>query len=148
MSKWDERLLHPAILVSYWSKDPSTKVGALIADNSNRIVSVGYNGLPRNVKDGENMTRAEKLRRTIHAEANAILFAQRDITGFTIYVTHHPCGQCAALIIQSGLKRVVYPKLDDISGFSERWKEEVESAATMFAEAGVEVSALELENAK
>lgn len=137
MTKWDNRMLALVTLVASWSKDPSTKVGAAIVDKQNRIVSLGFNGFPRAVSDHfDNLTdRDEKLRRTIHAEENAILFAERPVTGCTIYVTHPPCARCAAKIIQSGIIRVVSnpPSFE----FRSRWSNDMHSALSMFAETNV-----------
>lgn len=138
MSKWDRRMLGLVNLIATWSKDPSTGVGAVIVDPKNRVVSLGFNGFPRAVLDTDDklMDRAEKLRRTIHAEENALLFAGRPVEGCTIYVTHPPCARCAAKIIQAGIKRVVSNQ--PATGFAERWVDEVKSANEMFIEAGVE----------
>jgi dCMP deaminase len=138
ITKWDERFLKLAELVATWSKDPSTQVGAVIVDNQNRIVSTGFNGFPRGIFDDSEVTRDVKLMRTIHAETNALLFAQRDVSGMTIYVTHHPCANCAAKIIQSGITRVVVTKLDD--NFDARWDGQITEALKMFNEAFVQVS--------
>ena len=108
MADWHKRFLTLAEHIAGWSKDPSTKVGAVIVDQQRRIVSTGYNGFPQGVVDNPQLPRERKLMRTLHAEANAILFAKRDLSGCTIYVTHHPCAHCAAMIIQAGIKRVVY----------------------------------------
>lgn len=133
--KWQQRFTNLAQHIAGWSKDTSTQVGAVIVDSKNRILSLGFNGAPRGVADADN--RDEKLRRTIHAEANAIGFAQRDLSNCTLYVTHPPCAQCAAQIIQSGIGRVVFPKASD--AFIERWTDSHISALTMFDESGVEV---------
>ena len=132
MTDWTPRMLDLAELVAGWSKDPSTQVGAVIADPMNRIVSQGFNGLPRGVADGP-LDRDEKHRRTIHAEVNAVLFAQRPLADCTLYVTHHPCARCAAVIIQAGIRRVV------IGGGTLRddWAADMASAQAMFNEAGV-----------
>jgi dCMP deaminase len=134
MSKWDNRMLALAGHIAGWSKDASSRVGAVIVDSKNRIVSVGYNGFPRGVADKE-VSRSEKLRRTIHAEENALLFAERPVEGFTLYVTHPPCASCAAKLIQSGIARVV--SLPPSDGFAERWVDDLVSADEMFAEADV-----------
>lgn len=136
MTKWDRRFLGLANLVATWSKDPSTGVGAVIVDAKNRIVSMGFNGFPRAVRDDEAAlnNRDEKLRRTIHAEANAILFAGRPVEGCTIYVTHPPCAKCAATIIQAGITRVI--SRPPWNSFTERWADDMRSASEMFAEAG------------
>lgn len=109
---WDIRFLLLAQHVGRWSKDPSTRVGAVIADGCRRIVSVGYNGFPRGVPDDPAALEdlAVKYRRVIHAEINAILFAQRPMDGCTLYVwPMSPCGPCASVIAQSGIARVVAP---------------------------------------
>lgn len=137
MNKWDKRMLDMAQLVATWSKDPSSQVGAVIADTMNRVVSVGFNGFPRGVPDHVEMLadREEKLRRIIHAEANALLFAQRSLRDCTVYVTRPPCGQCAAKLIQAGIGRVVALKLDD--GFVSRWERDMVAARSMYGTAGV-----------
>jgi len=136
-NKWDDRMLDLANLVSTWSKDPSTGVGAVIVDEKNRVVSLGFNGFPRGVHDSEDVLfdRDEKLRRTIHAEENALLFAGRSVEGCTLYLTHPPCARCAAKIIQSGIARVVAQKASD--GFEERWAVDMRSTLEMFAEVGI-----------
>lgn len=148
MNKWDRRMLSLVDLVASWSKDPSTKVGAAIVDKQNRIISLGFNGFPRAVSDStEALTdRDEKLRRTIHAEENAILFAGRPIVGFTIYVTHPPCARCAAKIIQSGIVRVV--SLAPTFEFRARWSDDMHSALSMFAETHVSFEWLDAEEAQ
>jgi dCMP deaminase len=137
MSKWDDRMANLASLVATWSKDPSTGVGAVIVDTKNRVVSLGYNGFPRCVVDSDEMLfdRDEKLRRTIHAEENALLFASRPVEGCTLYVTHPPCARCAAKIVQAGITRVVAQIPDEL--FSGRWEDDMRSASAMFGEAGV-----------
>lgn len=136
MSKWDRRFLGLASVVATWSKDPSTGVGAVIVDDKHHIVSMGFNGFPRAVRDDDAIleNRDEKLRRTIHAEANAILFATRSVVGCTIYVTHPPCAKCAATIIQAGIARVV--SRPPWASFAERWADDMRSASEMFAESG------------
>ena len=123
-----------AELVATWSKDPSTQVGAVITDSKNRVISLGFNGYPRGVED-RNESREEKLRKMIHAEENAIFFAQRDLAGATLYVTHPPCARCAAKIVQAGIELVV--SQDPGDGFVHRWYEDMVAAQEMFHEAGV-----------
>jgi dCMP deaminase len=141
LTKWDARHLEMAHHAAAWSKDPSTKVGARIVDSRARVISEGFNGPPRGVEDNPAVDRETKLRRTIHAERNAILFAQRDLAGTTIYVTHHPCAQCAALIVQAGIARVVCNAPDP--AFQVRWAEDIAEAQHIFAEAGVTLVNLE-----
>jgi dCMP deaminase len=101
---------------------------------------MGYNGFPRGVSDAKEIydNRDEKYRRIIHAETNAILFAHHDIEGCSIYLTHQPCSQCAAKIIQSGIIRVIFPYSND--DFNRRWQNDIASAYEMFAEAKVEIN--------
>lgn len=135
LKKWDQRFLELAKLVGSWSKDPSTKVGAVIVDTKNRIISVGYNGFPRDVKDSEERlcNRDKKYDIIVHAEANALSFANRSVEGCTVYTwPFQPCSKCAGLIIQSGIKRVVTIHED-----GERWKDNFLIARQLFDEAGV-----------
>lgn len=132
-AKWDRRFLDRAIALADWSKD-ATKVGAVIYDRNNRPVSEGYNGLPKGLPD-ENEIYALDTRVVIHAEVNAILFARRDLTGCTLYVSQPTCALCAALIIQSGITRVVYPKLE----LNTKWTEHKNVAEMMYQLANIEV---------
>ena len=109
MNKWDARFLDMAKLVATWSKDPSTKVGAVLA-NGKEVISVGFNGLPKGVPDeiDENLhDRSRKYPMVIHAEINAINYAHRPIDGATMYATHCLCAKCAGQAIQHGVKRIV-----------------------------------------
>jgi dCMP deaminase len=137
--KWDERFLNLASLVASWSKDPSTKCGAVIT-NGKRVVSLGFNGFPQGTDDSEDVyaNRPEKYRRVLHSEMNALLFASRSVEGCTCYVwPMPPCSNCMAALIQAGIKRVVTAYPDDDT--ADRWRESHESATTMAFEAGVEV---------
>jgi len=136
ISKWDRRFYNLAVHISSWSKDESTRVGAVIVDNKKRIISVGFNGFPAGVDDTIT-SRDQKLRRTVHAEVNALSFAAQSVEGCTMYVTHAPCANCAAIIIQHGIASVVFPEPED--GFLERWGESYREALSMFKEAGVYV---------
>tara|TARA_R100001530_G_scaffold13727_7_gene12585 strand:+ start:3278 stop:3721 length:444 start_codon:yes stop_codon:yes gene_type:complete len=136
--KWDDRFLALAEHVSAWSKDPSTKCGAVIVDDDKRVLSVGYNGFPRGVEDNWTLlsSREEKYSRIIHAEINAILFASGDLRGATLYsYPLPPCAPCAAVIIQKGIRRVVSCMLT--SEDYQRWGGSAHRAAGMFEEAGV-----------
>ncbi|WP_304302308.1 dCMP deaminase family protein [Chromatium okenii] len=138
--KWDDRFLSLAAEISTYSKDPSTQVGAVIVDAARRIVSTGFNGFPRGIDDDPTQLndRDLKYRMIIHAELNAILFAQRDLSGCTIYTyPMPPCAQCAAAIIQSGIKRVV--SIDPTPAQRERWGGDWQIANAMYQQAGVEV---------
>ncbi len=96
------------------SKDPSTQVGACIVDSDKKVVSIGYNGMPRGCNDEDFPWNREgdmlnsKYAYVVHAELNAILNSPRSLKDCTIYVSLFPCNECAKAIIQSGIKKVVY----------------------------------------
>lgn len=143
--KWDRRFLEVAKLVSTWSKDPSTKVGAVIVNSYQRIVSTGFNGFARGIADdGRLEDRSTKNKIVIHAEANALLFAVKagqGVEGCTMYIHKSlPCGPCAALIIQAGITAVVVPQLEYSEPETERrWAEDHSLAEQMFREVGMHV---------
>lgn len=139
MTHWPNRFLELATFISSWSKDPSTKVGAVIT-RGNRIISTGFNGPPQKVYDLQErlLDREVKLRITLHAEVNAILFAKQDLSDCRIYCTHPPCALCAAMIIQSGLKEVITPEIS--LEFYKRWKEDIDLSMKLFSEANIIVS--------
>ena len=104
-----------ALLSSMRSKDPSTQVGACIVNSENRILSMGYNGMPRCCSDDEfpwdknENPLDSKYLYVCHAELNAILnCASGNVRGCTVYTTLFPCNECAKAIIQSGIAEVVY----------------------------------------
>lgn len=131
LDMWDARFLRTAQFVSMWSKDPSTKCGAVIT-RGKRIVSVGYNGLPRGLEDkNERLSdRAVKYEMVVHAEINAILFARQDLAGCNLYTWPiPPCARCMSIIIQTGIGRIVAPTPD------ERWRQSCDMGKMMYAEA-------------
>ena len=138
-SGWDNRFLQMAELVASWSKDPSTNVGAVITRPDNTIVSLGFNGFPRGVEDDPELLndRKEKYARVIHAEMNAVLNAGgnslKDCTLYTWPLP--PCSNCAAMIIQAGIRRIVAPRPSN-----DRWEESNRIAHDMFSQAGVSVT--------
>ncbi len=136
MSDWDARFLDMASLVATWSKDPSTKVGAVIT-RGKFVVSLGFNGHPAGIDDSDSrlLDREVKYRTIIHAEMNAILSAKQPLDGCTLYVVPlMPCSNCGAVIVQSGIKRVV-----TLESTNERWLESFEFTRGIFAEAGVDL---------
>ncbi len=137
MDKWDRRFLSMAELVAGWSKDPSTGIGAVITDARNRVISVGFNGLPRGIDDSELLlnNRELKYKTIIHAEENALLFANGPIRGSTVYVwPMPPCSSCCSKLIQSEVARIVSVKPS--AELEERWGVSYKIAMQMFAEAG------------
>lgn len=112
---WDEYFMGIAVLSAFRSKDPSTKVGACIVDQNHKVVSIGYNGMPRGVDEtqvswekGDGLD--SKYLYVCHAEFNAILNTRNNsaLEGCSIYVTLFPCNECAKAIIQTGIKELVY----------------------------------------
>lgn len=140
ISKKSVRFIQLAEHISKWSKDPSTKTGCVIVRPDSSIAAMGYNGFPRTIKDRKEIldNREEKYKRTIHCEMNAILSARERLDGYTLY--NWPgasCDRCAVHIIQSGIVKVVSPKIEN--DFTERWKEQIKLAEELFKEAGVEI---------
>ena len=114
---WDEYFMAIAVLSAMRSKDPSTQVGACIVSNDNRILSIGYNGAPNGFNDEyfpwdrEGDLLNTKYAFVCHGEMNAILNyrgSRKEMEGARIYVDLFPCNECAKLIVQSGIKEVVY----------------------------------------
>ena len=130
---WDERFIGLAQHVATWSKDPRTKVGAVLVNETKQVLSVGYNGFPRGVFDL--ITRYEdrqtKLMFVAHAERNALDNCFADTRGSTLYVTLPPCNECVKSIIQKGVKRIVMLTSDA------RPQDNSDIAMTMLAEAGI-----------
>lgn len=142
-SKWNLRFLEMADLVASWSKDPSTKVGAVIVDANKRVVSVGYNGFPRGVDDMEARynDRQLKYKLVCHAERNALDNASLTVDGCTMFVSLMPCAECAKSMIQKGIKKVVLrPDPEKFKDYD--WDADVYNwkiSSLMFREAGVEI---------
>jgi dCMP deaminase len=134
---WHRRFMAMALLVSTWSKDPSTRVGA-VAVRDRRVLATGYNGLPRGVADLSDRLhdRAQKLLMTSHAETNVIGAAAHhgvSLAGATVYVTLWPCSHCAAQLINAGVAEVVIRR----GPIPDRWATSFTAAETMLYEAGV-----------
>jgi dCMP deaminase len=116
---WDEYFMGVALLSAKRSKDPNTQVGACLVNDDKRIIGIGYNGFPRGCSDnefpwgkGDLDPLNTKYPYVVHAEANAILNSNvSTLEGATLYVSLFPCNDCAKLIIQSGIKHIVY--MDD-----------------------------------
>lgn len=134
------RYMQFAEVAASFSKDPSTKVGAVVIDEHFAVLATGYNGFARGVTDSEERLcdRNMKLRLTVHAELNCLLAAARTgrkLDGATMIVSSlFPCEQCASAIVQAGIRTVIAPPITN-----ERWKESNELAKLIFGEAGVEV---------
>jgi dCMP deaminase len=137
--KWYSRFLDLANLVASWSKDDPTKVGCVIADTDNKILSVGYNGFPKGINDDvkSRKERPQKYLWTEHAERNAIFTASSKGTkleGSTMITTMFPCADCARAIIACGIKNVYSPAPKELG-----WEESHKVSLEMFNEAEVAV---------
>jgi len=140
MDKWDTRFLNIAKEVATWSKDPSSKIGA-IAVKDRVILSTGYNGFPRGIDDSEDryQDKEQKYKYVVHGEMNCIYNAAHigtNLNNSDMYVYGLPtCSECAKGIIQIGVKRVFscYPET-----IGEKWKVSEIATKEMFDEAGVE----------
>lgn len=138
---WDEYFMGIAIMSAQRSKDPSTQVGACIVSNENRILSVGYNGMPRNCdddvfpwdRDGDDLNT--KYMFVCHAELNAILnYSGTNLKGSKVYVTLFPCNECAKALIQSGVAEIIY--------YSDKYSDSFSTLAAkrMFESAGIKMT--------
>ena len=112
---WDDYFMSVAVLSAKRSKDPSTQVGACIVNTDRKIVGIGYNGFPTGCSDDELPWAREaqdpldtKYPFVCHAEMNAIVNSSGSVKHCTMYVDLFPCNECAKLIVQSGIRRVVY----------------------------------------
>jgi dCMP deaminase len=112
---WDQYFMGVALLSANRSKDPNTQVGACLVNEDKKIIGIGYNGFPRGSSDeefpwgkGDNNPLNTKYPYVVHAEANAILNSNANLKGSTLYVSLFPCNECAKLIIQSGVKKIIY----------------------------------------
>jgi len=137
--KWDVRFLELAKFIASWSKDPSTKTGAVIVRPNKSVASVGFNGFPTKLIDSEKdySNRDVKYSKIIHCEMNALLFAREQVTGYTLYT--YPlasCERCAVHMIQAGITRCVFPKIPHDQ--QERWQDSVNRTKTYLTEAEVD----------
>ena len=113
---WDEYFILQAMITSFKSKDPSTKVGCVIVNQKNRQVGMGYNGMVSGIdeskipwgKDKSVPLEYQKYGYVVHSESNAILHATKNIEGCKMYVTLFPCNECAKLIASKGIKEIIY----------------------------------------
>lgn len=135
LNEWDQRYLGLAHFVSKWSKDPKTKVGSVITSAMNRVVSLGYNGLPPYLEDSERRLNNPEIKNQLilHAEENALEYTSRD--AFNIYVyPYFTCAHCSSRIVSSrSIDRVITPYSDNAS-----WLESFKLAAESYAEVGID----------
>jgi dCMP deaminase len=112
---WDEYHMVQARAASIRSEDPSSRVGCVIVDQDNRIISTGYNGFIAGCgKHGVCFDRPMKYNLVIHAEMNALMFARCNLKGAKLYCTHAPCDNCLKHILQAGIRWVMFGKTDPL----------------------------------
>ena len=136
--KWDPRFLQMAELVASWSKDPSTKTGAIIVRPDKTVLSVGFNGFPKKMqddpKDYEN--REIKYSKIVHCEMNALIHAKGSVEGCTLYTwPFASCDRCAVHMIQAGISRFVFPSLP--KKLVKRWKESTDKTKQYIKDANL-----------
>lgn len=145
--KWDHRYLALARHVAGWSKDPSTKTGAVVIRMDNIVAAIGFNGFPKEMQDRAEWynDRDEKYSRIIHAEMNAVLHARRDdLLGATLYTWPlAPCDRCAVYMIQAGIERFVFPPL--APELEERWGVSIDRTKEYILQSRCEFVELNLE---
>lgn len=144
-SKWDERFLRLAEEIASWSKDPSTKVGAVLVGANNLVVGLGYNGFARGVGDSDERlnNRELKYKLVVHAEVNAILMAGDKARGAKLYVWPAfdipcICHDCCKTAIQAGVSEVIgrNPSPECLER-AKRWGDSIALSRQMCEEAGV-----------
>ena len=140
---WQQYFMSIALLAAKRSKDPSTQVGSCIVTQDNRVIGIGWNGMPKCKhwlnndsllpwgKDSDNALE-NKYMYVVHSEPNAILHASESVKGCTMYLTWFPCNECAKTIVQSGISKLVY--LHDTSA---RYRESMKAARIMLDSADV-----------
>lgn len=143
-NKWDLRFLELAKHISNWSKDPSTKVGAVLVNHLSQVVGMGFNGFARGVEDTENRLndRETKYKLVVHAEVNAIIQAGHNARQSVLYV--YPsfmvppiCHECCKAAIQAGVAGIVGYQPDEADPRVQRWKDSIAYSRQMWSEAGL-----------
>ncbi len=143
-NKWDLRFLELAKIVSTWSKDPSTKVGAVLVNDLKQVVGMGYNGFARGVEDTDERLndRETKYKFVVHAEVNAIIQAGDAARGSILYV--YPsfmmppiCHECCKVAIQAGVQGIVGFSPDETDPRVQRWKDSISVSREMWHEANL-----------
>jgi dCMP deaminase len=134
---WDKRWMDMTYMVASWSKDRSRKIGSVIVDDKNILVSIGWNGFPRGLNDNidSRHQRPIKYKFSVHAEMNSLLNKHgHSLQGCKLYVSWYPCANCAQAIIQSGIKEIIAiePNWNDPT-----YKEDFAVTREMFEEVGI-----------
>ncbi|WP_018690348.1 deoxycytidylate deaminase [Ahrensia kielensis] len=145
--KWANRFLGLCNHVACWSEDRDFQVGCVVVGADHEVRTLGYNGLPRGVKDIDDArfdrASGEKFHWIEHAERNAIYNAARagaDLAGCTLYVNRFPCADCGRAIIQSGITCVVCPPIPSADGALDH---SFQVSNVMLKEAGVKLQIMD-----
>jgi dCMP deaminase len=138
---WDEYFMMLVHAISMKSKDESTHIGALIIDDTHRILTTGYNSFPSGIDDTvpERQVRPYKYYWFEHAERNCIYSAARKgiaLDNSIMYTNGVPCVDCGRAVVQAGIKRVIYSEAWNNSN-TDKWTEEAKITQELFEEAGV-----------
>lgn len=144
--RWDLRYIELTRFVSQWSKDPSTKTGAVIVRPDMTVASIGFNGFARQMSDADELyaDRPKKYSRVIHCEMNALLSAREPVAGYTLYTTGMCCDRCVVHLIQAGIKRFVWP--EDTPEMKSRWQDAFDLTLSYLHEAdGVEFEEIKID---
>ena len=135
--KWNRRFIELCLHIAQWSKDPSTKVGAVIVRPDKTIASLGYNGFPAGIDDKPEFyeNKEIKMRHVVHAEMNAILHSNENLSNTSLYVSHFPCKDCIKLIVQKKIKKVfvcVKEEYNNPNNYHVRAKEDIEMTKEVY----------------
>ena len=135
MDKWDIRFYSLALEIASWSKDPTSKVGCVAVAPGNRHFVTGYNGFPPSIPDDEDKLYNKKLKNEfmVHAEANCIINTTQLLNGWTMYITKAPCLNCAKLVVNSGVVRLLCPQPEGT------WKDDQVKALGLLTTVGIKV---------
>ena len=145
--KWDLRYLELATLVGTWSKDPSTKVGAILVRPNNSIAATGFNGFPPGHDDSPELylDREYKYKHVVHAEMNALTFHGQPAPGFTLYTSFPCCPDCVQVAASRGVTRIVQPSLPMLGrgpDWIRQWRQRMVEAAERARVVGVEMEVI------
>jgi dCMP deaminase len=141
---WDEFYLGLSEYMATRSRDPSTKVGAVIVRPDKSVASVGFNGFPQKMSDNETLyaNRDEKYSRIIHGEVNALNFCNESVKGYTLFTTPFmPCDRCFVVMAQAGITRFVFPRATEEQ--LTRWGAAFDKVRGYAADMGLELVEIE-----
>jgi len=151
---WAMRFIQLAEIFASYSKDPSTKVGAVAISPDRRIIIPGYNGFPAALQDLPSRleNRDQRLKFTVHAEENVLITLRSllpptspSIKGWTLFTTHHPCSKCALALLNSPIDTVIYSTSPSTADFELRWREDLSVSSDILEEGNIGLFSAQLE---